>query len=127
MNNTKSAITSFSTRFFSDIKSQRLSKEVIDRFNCDSYISKHVTNGVSQNHNHWFVDSIFPLSKVILAVDSLNGNNTSGISIVTNSFQKYLKYIIWKCQNTLLTKNRVTQLTVVCICCLTFTEGSMNS
>ena len=104
MNNTKSDIASFSTRFFTDIKSQRLSKEVIHRFNCDSYISKLVIFvPVHKNHNHWFVVCIFPLSKVILAVDSLNGSNTSDISIVINFFQKYLKYhhlemspIIWR-------------------------------
>ena len=104
MNNTKSDIASFSTRFFTDIKSQRLSKEVIHRFNCDSYISKRVIFiPVHKNHNHWFVVCIFPLSKVILAVDSLNGSNTSDISIVIHFFQKYLKYhhlemspIIWR-------------------------------
>ena len=42
MHNTKSDIASFSTRFFTDIKSQRLSKEVIYHFDCDSYISKRV-------------------------------------------------------------------------------------
>ena len=51
--NTKSDIASFSTRFFRDIKSQRLSKEVIHRFNCDSYISKRVILiPVHKNHNH---------------------------------------------------------------------------
>ena len=38
INSTKSGIASFSTGFFIDIKSQRLSKEDIHRFNCDSYI-----------------------------------------------------------------------------------------
>ena len=102
-NNTKSDIASFSTRSFRDIKSQRLSKEVIHRFNCDSYISKRVPIPVHKNHNHWFVVCIFPLSKVILAVDSLNGSNTSDISKVIHFFQKYLKYhhlemspIIWR-------------------------------
>ena len=70
MNNTKSDIASFSTRFFTDIKSQRLSKEVIHRFNCDSYISKRVIFvPVHKNRNHWFAVCIFPLSKVILTVD----------------------------------------------------------
>ena len=93
MNNTKSDIASFSTRFFRDIRSQILSKEVIRPFNCDSYISKRVIFiPVHKNHNHWFVVRIFLLSKVILAVDSLKGDNTSDISIVINFFQKYLKY-----------------------------------
>ena len=93
MNNTKSDIASFSTRFFTDIKSQRLSKELIYSFNCDSYISKRVICiPVHKTHNHWFIVCIFSLSKVILAVDSLNGSNTSDISIVINFFQKYLKY-----------------------------------
>ena len=78
---------------FSDIKSRRLSKEVIHRFNCDSYISKRVIFiPVHKNHSYWFVVCIISLSKVVLAVDSLNGNNTSDISIVSNFFQKYLKY-----------------------------------
>ena len=104
MNSSKSDIASFSTRFFTDIKSQRLSKEVIHRFDCDSYISKRVIFiPVHKNHNHWFVICIFPLSKVILAVDWLNGSSTSDISIVINFCQKYLKYhylemspIIWR-------------------------------
>ena len=104
MNNSKSDIASFSTRFFTDIKSQRLSKEVIHRFNCDSYNSKRlIFIPVHKNHNHWFAICIFPLSKVTLAVDSLNGSNTSEISIAVNFFQKYLKYhhlemlpIIWR-------------------------------
>ena len=80
MNNTKSDIACFSARFFTDIKSQRLSKEVIHRFNCDSYISKRVIFiPIHKNHNHCSVVCIFPLSKVILVVDSLNGSNTSDI------------------------------------------------
>ena len=101
MNNTKIDIASFSTRFFTDIKNQILSKEVIHRFNCD--ISKRVIfTPVHKNYNHWFAVCIFP-SKVTLADDSINGNSTSDISIVINFFQKYLKYdhlkvspIIWR-------------------------------
>ena len=104
MNNTKIDIASFYATFFTDIKSQRFSKEVIHRFNYDSYISKRVIFiPVHKNHNHWLVVCIFPLSKVILAVDSLNGSNISDISIVINFFQKYLKYhhlemspVIWR-------------------------------
>ena len=91
MNNTKSDIDI--TKIFTDSKSQRLSKEVIHHFDCDSYISKrNIFISVHKNHNYWFAVCIFPLSKVILAVDSLNGDNTSNISIVIMFLQKYLKH-----------------------------------
>ena len=93
MNNIKSDIVSFSTRIFTYIKRQRLSKEVIHHFNCGSYISKRVIfMPVHKSHNLCFVVCLFPLWKVILAVDLLNGNNTSDTPIVINFFQKYFKY-----------------------------------
>ena len=104
MNNTKNDIAPFSTRFFTDIESQRLSTEVIHLINCSSYISKcAIFILVHQKQNPWFAVCIFHLTKKILAVDLLNQNNTSEISIVIKFLQKYLKYhhlemspIIWR-------------------------------
>ena len=51
----------------------------------------------------------------------------------SSSLKNIVNTIIWKChqkygglQNKLVTKNRVTQLTVVCICSFTFTEWSIR-
>ena len=64
--------------------------KVKDRFNCDSYFSKRfIFILVHKNHNHLFVVCVFPLSKVILADDLLNGKNNRDISIVINLFLKY--------------------------------------
>ena len=103
--------------------------KVKDRFNCDSYFSKRfIFILVHKNHNHWFVVCIFPLSKVILVDDLLNGKNNRDISIVINLFLKYHNLemspiIRWAAENVGYKEQvKVTQLTVVCIRCLTFTE-----
>ena len=83
----------FSTRFFNDIKVERLSNEVVSKFlNKELLGKKMFVVPINKNDNHWYAIFLFPASHVILSVDSLQTDNTDDMLLFLNYFRKYLEH-----------------------------------
>ena len=82
-----------STRFFVDVKSQRISAEVLRVFSLNEHIGKRlICMPVHKNNNHCYLIVIFPKSLVFLTVEFLGDSNKASLNFIANYSYRYLNY-----------------------------------